>query len=512
MATTPRAVLTVLFAAALATAQSSLRLANVFGSNMVLQRDAPAPVWGWAAPGDSVQATFNAQKFSATADGAGLWQIVFPPTPAGGPFTLGFTASSSGSATLTNVLVGDVLLCAGQSNMAFTVMQSFNASAECARGTSSRYANLRVMAIGHTTAGSPTPTDELVSIPLQWSEPSTRSICQGGQFAAGFSAVCYFTGRNLFDAFEGKVPIGLISSAAASTAIDQWSPPEAIAQCPLHRDHNRCNGISGCLWNNAIYPLVHAPLPLALKAMIWYQAENDYNETSRDSLANSYYACAFPALITAWRARFQERSLPFLFVLLAPWDGPNDLLPATRLAQLNATLLPSVGYASAYDRGDPNAPLPGHPRDKATIGTRMTAVALNLVYGQGSVAYRGPVFSSRASSGSGSALTVTISFDGSTLSDCGTGAPLVLNRTVACPPLSIGSCEAFAVYTSEGTWRNASASLTPDGTQLVLGVEGAAAGTTALGSRGMHAAWPLAVLSNGCGLPVQPWREGAWGP
>ena len=108
-----------------AAAQARTRIANVFGNNMVLQRDGSGSnVWGWAAAGDSITATFNGSALpSVVADGAGLWQVVLPPTPAGGPFDLSFTGAS-GSAMLTNVLFGDVILCGGQSNSAL---------GECAR-------------------------------------------------------------------------------------------------------------------------------------------------------------------------------------------------------------------------------------------------------------------------------------------------------------------------------------------------------------------------------------------
>ena len=291
-----------------------------------------------------MSATLDGTTQNTTAGTDGLWLFAFE-RPAGGPFDIVFSGSG-GTTTLSGILFGDVFLCGGQSNMAFNVAIAFNATAECARAVEPRYATMRVMAVGHATAGAPSPADELGSVSLMWTAPTHDSICHAGNFNAAFSAVCYFAGRTLFDALNGAVPIGLVSSAVASTAVAQWSPPEvrgrggggevpsratwragqlrrrrlrgeppcvvcvfasmsvvassercphvrtplhlvrhapfacptraqALAACPRHHDTNRCgdNG-DGCLWNYGVAPLVRAPLPLALKAVVWYQASD----------------------------------------------------------------------------------------------------------------------------------------------------------------------------------------------------------------------------------------------
>ena len=240
-------------------------------------------------------------------------------------------------------------------------------------------------------------------------------------------------------------------------------------------------------------------------------------ETDQPSALNTYYDCAFRAMITAWRRTFTRPDLPFDFVLLAPWSTDNRNLPPTRLAQLNATTLPGVGYAAAYDLGDPGAPLPGHPRFKQAIGARFAAALLHDLYGGSGVAYQGPRFvSASAAPRAGGALNVTVTFAADTLGGCESGHPLVLNHTVesTCPAdIPAASCATFAARTSDGVWREATAStLTADETALVFTVDGAPAGATVVATRGMHATWPLATLTNGCGFPVQPWREGAWQP
>ena len=254
------------------------------------------------------------------------------------------------------------------------------------------------------------------------------------------------------------------------------------------------------------------PLPRASPLPI---AAADVGETNTTASANFSYDCAFRARITSWRAHFLQPALPFVFALLAPWavggGGNTAALPPTRLAQLNATTLPAVGMAAAYDLGDALSPWPGHPRDKQDVGVRMAASLLAIAYGQAAVVHTGPQYASMAATGTGAALRVAVSFKAGTTADCGTGVALRLNTSVACPTPTIPAqdCEGFAVRTSDGVWRAippAGVSLSADGSQLVLAVAAAPAGATAVGTRGMHADWPLAMLHNGCGFPVEPWR------
>ena len=256
----------------LAAAQAPFRLSNVFGSNMVIQRDGPSPVWGWTKAGDTVTTTFNGGKLtSAPADAAGLWVQRLPPTPAGGPFELSFTTSSGGDTlSLTNVLVGDVYICSGQSNMCFGVHQAFNATAECARGVDPHYTNMRFTTTAHNNA--PNPEDQLGGVSLPWTGPTTHSICSPGNFT-DYSATCYFSARNVYDALNGTVPIGLINSCVSATSIDSWSPLDAIAMCPgLHGYGTYCNNEHGCLYNAMVAGFVHAPgAPLNIKGILWYQ-------------------------------------------------------------------------------------------------------------------------------------------------------------------------------------------------------------------------------------------------
>ena len=157
--------------------------------------------------------------------------------------------------------------------MAFNVQGAFNDTLECARAITPAYSRLRVFTVGHNSNGAPAPLDELGVVSLKWSLPAMDTICQPrvSGFPPGFSAVCYFTGRDLFDSLGGAVPIGLISSAVSSTAVDQWLPAVDTASCPALKVANTCAGIHGCLYNYGIAPLAHAPLPLALKAVLWYQ-------------------------------------------------------------------------------------------------------------------------------------------------------------------------------------------------------------------------------------------------
>lgn len=188
----------------------------LFGDEMVLQRDIKFPVWGWTTPGASVTIQLRGQKATATADADGKWLARLGPFEAGGPYTL--TISGPQSVTLNNVLVGDVWLCSGQSNMEMGITQVDNPKEEVARAD---YPQIRLFTVPKTIAAAPQST-----VQGRWLVTTPANITSGGW--GGFSAVAYFFGRHLHR--EVKVPIGLIHSSWGGTVAEGWVSAEALSE------------------------------------------------------------------------------------------------------------------------------------------------------------------------------------------------------------------------------------------------------------------------------------------
>lgn len=274
----------LLIAAAAAAAVSAVpfHLSNVFGSSMVLQRNKPVPIWGWANAGTTVQTTFQGTTYNATADSTGLWKLTLPSQPANAvPSTLAFTASTGESQTLSDVLFGDVILCSGQSNMEVTVNWAANATAEIA--AANNYPLIRITSgpeqgSFNLNTVTPGPYNELAVTNLPWSHATNITVgclvagCSGWNY---LSAACWFTVRDTFDALGGSVPMGAIAQTYGGTSIQWWSPAEALAQCDAPPGSACCNygGNSSCLYDSQIAPYTIGPT--GLTAALWYQGEQN---------------------------------------------------------------------------------------------------------------------------------------------------------------------------------------------------------------------------------------------
>lgn len=357
------------------------------GSNMVLQRSpASAMLFGFADAGVTVNTTFGSATYTSVAGPDGSWRQQLPPTPASSiPYSIGFMASTGDGAMLTNVLFGDVFLCGGQSNMAFSMDSVFNATVEVARAAS--YPLVRVMTVGAGVTSSIPLTQFGAPLLQNWSVASPTSIGGTGNWTF-FSAACWLTGRNIADALGGDVPIGLISSNWGGTRIEAWTTADSNAQCNATvssdifaaDDPARFAQTSSepgpnnatVLWNSMIAPLAFGPT--AMRGIWWWQGEQNWNKPA-------VYACIFPRLIDQWRNGFADPTLYFGFVVLEPSYSPH-----MRDAQIHAVALPRVAYGSAEDIGDVTSPWGAiHPRAKQIPSARLAAATL-------AVAYEQPVF------------------------------------------------------------------------------------------------------------------------
>ena len=255
-----------------------LVFSNVFGDHMVLQRGQPIRVWGWTSPNAAITGLFSSSQGdvtqSGTADATGFWKLTWAALPASmKPATIAVTQSATGQTiTLRDVLIGDVFLCSGQSNMEFTTNDVVNASQELS--AANNYPNIRI------TSGPlqgklkldtipASPQDTLVAADLPWSVANASTV--GGVGGGGgwdfFSAACWLTLKYTYDANAvagHAVPLGGVVQCYGGTSIQYWSSPEAIASCPASASNPGtacCNygGKNSCLYNAQIHPYTLGP-------------------------------------------------------------------------------------------------------------------------------------------------------------------------------------------------------------------------------------------------------------
>eukprot|EP01123_Difflugia_compressa_P004040 TRINITY_DN15381_c0_g1_i1.p1 TRINITY_DN15381_c0_g1~~TRINITY_DN15381_c0_g1_i1.p1 ORF type:complete len:514 (+),score=79.40 TRINITY_DN15381_c0_g1_i1:46-1587(+) len=461
-------------------------VSNALGSHMVLQR-APfsAQVWGWTAKGSvRVTVVFNQKQYQTVSNAqSGHWSVMLDPTNAGGPYDINITSSAGESATLVDVLFGDVFVCSGQSNMQFTVHMGFNATAEIA--AANNYPNIRVFTAGDST-WSTSPLEEYATILQGWSLASSSSIGMGDWSA--FSAICWFFGRDVYD--NTHIPIGLISNNWGGTPIQTWSSPDALAKCPLttvEQEEVEGPNDNSTLWNAMIYPI----LPLTIKGALWYQGESNVGQPN-------YYACAFPTMISDWRAKWggdTDKSFPFYFVQLAPWKSSDlNYISLARLSQMTALTLPHVGVATAMDSGDPSSPFGDvHPRSKQIVSQRLSLIARAQLYQQ-HVQYLGPYATRWSVVRTGA---VRVEFDPATV-----GKGLVLKQKTCYPNITVDQCREFDIGTSDGQWTKANV-VSFDQYSVVLQAN-LASGLEISGVRYAWANYPIASLYNMDDLPALP--------
>jgi len=347
--------LVVLGVLALAAA-ADVEVAPIFGDGMVVQREQPIPVWGRAEPGERVRVQLGPRSASTVAGQDGRWRVHLEALKAGGPFDLHVRGGNE--RLFREVLVGDVWLCSGQSNMEWPLSAMEGGELAVARATRP---DLRLFQVRQEAAEE--PASELSG---SWAKCRPES-------AAGFSAVGYVFGRELAEALG--VPIGLVQATWGGTPAEAWTARACMEAEPglagsLQRPARQSQSRPGALFNGMIAPLS----PFAIRGVLWYQGEANVN------LADAY-RLLFPALIRCWRTQWAKEDMPFLFVQLAgygkPADRPGDSAWARlREAQAAALELRHVGMAVAIDAGDEDI----HPRDKLTVGRRLALVALSKVY------------------------------------------------------------------------------------------------------------------------------------
>ena len=377
----------------LTSAQAAVELPPLITDHMVLQRDKPVILWGWDAPGQAVNVTLAGSNAKATADGAGRWQVSLPALPTGGPYEI--TIHGSSTVTVKDVLVGEVWLCSGQSNMEWTVSLSDNPKEEIA---AAKHPKIRHIKIPHT------PTDK-----------AQRNVAAGAwtvcspDTVANYTAVGYFFARHLQKEL-GDVPIGLIGSNWGGTRIEPWTPPVGFQGVPALKDitdklatfpTKDAKGVVNhqtplALYNGMIAPLV----PYGIRGALWYQGESNNGE-------GMLYMEKMKALIQGWRSIWNNPDMPFYFVQLAPfiYGGANpENLAGIWEAQAKSLASPHTGMAVTTDISNLKDI---HPKNKQDVGKRLALWALAKDYGKKDIVYSGPLYKShKAENGA-----IRVSFD-----------------------------------------------------------------------------------------------------
>ena len=423
---------------AAASARADVRLPAIFSDHMILQRDQAVPVWGWAADGEKITIEFDGKKAEATASG-GKWSASLPPLKASSKGAT-FIVTGKNRIEFTDVLVGEVWFCSGQSNMEFEVQQSKNGKAEVAAADNPR---IRHFKVPHVTSDKP---EDEVKTAGGWQLTTPATVGK-------FTGVGYFFAREIQKDLD--VPIGLIGDNWGGTRIEPWTPPVGFQQVPALKDiatnlanfpqknpifipetqpalddagkpvldkngkpttkpvlgpdgkpkmrrvldkdgkpvMNIQNQSALAIYNAMVHPVV----PYAIHGALWYQGESNNGE-------GMLYFEKMKALVGGWRTIWKQGDFPFLFVQLAPYRyNRPEALPAIWEAQTASLSIPNTGMAVTTDIATVGNI---HPPDKQEVGHRLALWALAKTYNKSVPGYASPLFDSVKIEGGKATITL----------------------------------------------------------------------------------------------------------
>ncbi len=356
--------------------QSQIKVASVLGDNMVLQRNAEVKIWGKAKPGEklTVKAEWAATQVGTTCNEKGDWLVRIKTKEAGGPYSISIS-SPKDKVTLKNILLGEVWLCSGQSNMEMPMMgfgdSPINGSNDFLLDADND--NIRLFKVAR--AVSAVPVDTCTG---KWSAASAET-------ASGFSAVGYLYARLLQQKL--KVPVGIICSSWGGSAIEAWMSHETIlpfaeAYKRTTQEKSAIHQRASNLYNGMISPLVN----YAIKGAIWYQGESNIGNYRE-------YAALQAGMVANWRKDFGVGEFPFYFVQIAPYWYNNSKANNSALQrdeQLKAiSLIPNSGMACTFDIGEEKNI---HPAEKFTVAKRLALWAFSETYGMKGLQYKSPSY------------------------------------------------------------------------------------------------------------------------
>lgn len=483
-------------------AQADVRLPAIISNNMVLQREIPLPIWGWAAPGEDVTVTYGDKMLATKADAAGKWKVTLPAITGAGADEM--LIKGKNVIHIKNILVGEVWAGSGQSNMQWSVSASANAKDEIEKAN---HPKIRLFIVPLVPAATPTET-----VGAQWVECSPQTV-------PGASAVLYYFGREIHQKLN--VPVGLITTAWGGTRIQPWIPPQGYTAIPELADEKSnmlatlngyTNGFNEAMKNysaavaaakpgdplpsppavpphplnsnnqwTGLYNGMIAPLaPFGIRGFLWYQGESNNGQ-------GMHYYHLKRGLIEGWRSVWNQegnRDFPFLFAQLAPYNygGDPTALAGIWEAQTATLKVKNTGMAVLTDIttvGDI------HPPNKQDVGKRLALWALANTYGKKDVVYSGPLYKSIKVDGN----KIVVSFDHAAGLKSRDGKDLSW-WTIA------GEDKKFVKATAK-----------IEGDTVVVQADGVAKPVA------VRFGWHQAAepnLANGAGLPASPFRSDTW--
>lgn len=475
--------------------RADVKLPALISDGMVLQQGIDVPLWGWADEGESVTVEFQNQKVAATTKD-GKWMVRLKPLKVGGPFTL--TISGKNKIELKNVLVGEVWICGGQSNMQWRLNQTDNAEAEIA---SAKYPMIRLFTVPRLEVDTP-----VTDVKAGWKEASPETV-------PTFSAIGYYFGRDLHKA--RNAPVGLINNAVGGSPAESWTSAGVLngdaeykqfaaeypkrmeryeqALAKYREDAEKAKAenkpapgppgrppskpwMPSGLYNGMLAPLA----PYAIKGVIWYQGESNATRAYQ-------YRRLFPTMISNWRAIWGQGEFPFLFVQLAAFGPNGQKLGESDWAELREAQLmtlsasPKTGMALAIDVGNYDDI---HPRNKQPVGARLALAARAVAYGE-KIVHSGPVYKSMKIEGA----KVSLSFNH-------TGGGLEARG---------GELKGFIIAGEDKVWREAKAEI--KGKRVIVYSPEA---PKPVAVRYGWMKFPTCNLYNKEGLPATPFRTDDW--
>jgi len=413
--------------------QAEIKLPSILGNNMVIQRDQPVNIWGQAEPSEKILVQLDEDIARATADDNGFWGVTLKPREASRQsLQMTISGTKSQNMTLENILVGEVWICSGQSNMQFSMLETHSPIPEIQKAD---YSRIRLFYVPRKISTSPQN-----DVNAEWDICSPETI-------GPFSAVAYYFGWEIHT--ELDIPVGLINTNWGGTRIEPWTPDSGFPREPLgtlyknnlkealpklqdwirttsqalendtyihpqpqipgHPFQN--NRTPTVLYNAMIHPLIRFPI----RGALWYQGESNRN----DGLE---YTAKMEALIKGWRSAWQLGDFPFYYVQLAPFNygytlinDESDILDFYRLpliweAQQNALNIPNTGMAVVTDITDLYNI---HPQNKKDVGHRLALWALANTYGKTDLVFSGPLYKSMTTEGN--KIRITFEHTGSGL-------------------------------------------------------------------------------------------------
>jgi sialate O-acetylesterase len=468
---------------------------------MILQQNSKVALWGWAKPGEKITITNNWNNKSATAttDASGKWLTYMATTKAGGPYQLTFKASNT--IEVKNILLGEVWLASGQSNMEFFIGKTSNASYNAVINYNevikdAGHPDIRTIDVPNKVADEP-QTD----FKGEWKLCSPKTIDT-------FSAVAYFFAREINKATG--FPVGIINSTWGGTPAESWTKKEVLqndadlneildryqkavdvfptenekyktALAKWRADTSKTKGTApaapmGPTHNKSPYKLYNGMIvpiePYTVKGVIWYQGESNADRAFQ-------YRKLFSAMINNWRSDWNNRKLPFYFVQISPHRSQNAEIRDAQLYVYRHT--PYTGMAVTTDNGDS---LNIHPRNKELVGKRLSLWALRNEYGKKNIIVSGPLYNSMKIEGN--KFRLRFDFD---------------NGLVA----KDGALKEFTIAGDDQNFVAANAKI--EGNTVVVWSD------QVKSPRAVRFAWknvPHPNLYNGAGLPASPFRTDSW--